>query len=526
MKKVLYFISIFFFIFMSCQKNEHKEKRLRICFNMDPKTLDSRKSGDLATSATLFLLNSGLTEAQKDGSITPALCYSYDISLDKKTYVFHLKDATWSDGHPITAKDFEKSWKKIIDPTFPSLCPQLFYPIKNAEKAAKGEVSLDEVGINALDDKTLIVHLNNPTPYFLSLTSFCIYFPIPTHLEENSSTWDSFSDNNLVSSGPFLLKKWKKGSEMVLQKNPKFWNKDEIFLDEIHISIVDNETTALQMYENDELDWVGALLSPLPLDSIPTIIKSKECFKTPIGGASFCVFNTDIFPFNNKNIRKAFGLAINREEIVNNITQGGENIASRLIPPKMAKNRRDFFNDKDNEQAKELFEKALLELNIKKEDLNITFSYGSNLLHKKQAEALQQYWQNTFNIPIKLEMVEEKTFMDKIHKHKFQAALSYLIVQYNDPMNIFDRFKNKSHSKNYPLYESETYQDLLNYSSSEIDENKRELILEKAEEIILDDMPISPIYHHNYILLTKPYVKNLFVGPVGEVRFDKVYFKK
>lgn len=530
MKKLTFWILSISMIFTtSCHKKESTlERKLTINFNMDPRTLDARKSGDLVTTATLNLLFKGLTEATESGEIIPSLCKSFEISKDKKTYTFHIReDAFWSDGIKITAYDFEKSWKKIIDPNFPALCPQLFYPIKNAEKAAKGEVSLDEVGINAIDEKTLIVNLNEPTPYFLSLTSFCIYFPVPSHIVEKNPNWDSLVGDNFICSGPFKLKTWNHTSDLFFVKNPSYWNSKNVWLNEIQVNIIKDENTTLQMYENNEVDWVGALLSPLPLDSVNSIKKRKDFSQIPVGGTTFCVFNVEKFPFNNKNIRKALGLAIDRKSIIKNIIQGNETAATRCIPPLLMINKNlSFYEDNDIERSKEYFNKGLSELKVKKEDLKITFSYGTNILHKKQAEALVEKWQKTFNIPIVLEQVEEKAMMERLYKHQFQSALSYWIIQYRDPMNIFDRFKNKIHSKNYPNWENEDYINLLNYSSTFGDSEKREQVLEKAEELFLEEMPISPIYHHNYKMLTKPHVRGLFVGPVGEVRFDKIYFER
>lgn len=527
MKKIFIFMIVAVtFITCSCQKKSENVnlKTLNISFNMDPKTLDPRKSGDIPTSATLFLLYAGLTETAVDGSIVPSIAESIDISKDQKTYIFHIrKDAKWSDGAKITAFDFEKSWKKTISPNFPAICPNLFFVIKNAENAAKGTVSLDEVGIYALDENTLVVNLTNPTPYFLSLTSFCIFFPVPSHIEDNNPNWEMSSEKNLVCSGPFKLKEWKKSNELTVEKNPLFFNSAEIKLDAIKIFIINDENTAFQMYENNKLDWIGALLSPLPLDAIPTLKKHKEHVITPTGGTSFCSFNIDQFPFNNQNIRKAFGLAINRQSIIDNITQLDEKVATRCLPPILSVNKQlEFFKDNDLENAVQLFEKGLQELNVKREDIKITLTFESTIIHKKVAEALQSTWTNIFKVPIALDCIEKKWMMEKMYKHQYQAAISHWLFQYNDAMNILDRFKYKANSKNYPGWENKRYIELLDYSKTLTDQVLRTQVLEKAEEILLDDMALSPIYHHNYIMLIKPYIKGLFIGQVGEVRFDKI----
>ena len=196
------------FFLQSCQKNSStKNKQLKISFYSDPQTADPRKSGDLISSTLIIMLNNGLT-LKENGQLKLAIAKSYEISEDGKEYTFHLRDCYWSDGVKITAYDFEKSWKKVIDPNFPSLCPQLFYPIKNAEKAAKGEVDANEVDIHALDAKTLKVILENPTPYFLSLTSSLVYYPTPSHIVEKDPNWATYKNKKLVTNGPFILSKW------------------------------------------------------------------------------------------------------------------------------------------------------------------------------------------------------------------------------------------------------------------------------------------------------------------------------
>jgi len=391
-------------LFISCNNNNQK-KQLRLSVNMHPTTLDNRKNGDVSSSLFLFMLFKGLTEFKQDGSVGMSLAKSYDLSEDKKTYTFHLRDTKWSDGKDVTAYDIEYSWKKILDPKFPSLCPHLIYSIVNAKKAAKGEVSLDAVGIKALNKKTLVVKLNTPTPYFLNITSFCIFFPIPKHIDEKYPNWENDIDK-YVCNGPFKLKKIDYNKEIIVEKNPLYWDSDTISIDSIKVSIIDNENTTLQMFENGDLDWVGAYSSPLPVDGIPYILKKKEHSIGQIGGTTFCTFNIEKFPFNNKNIRKAFGLSINRKAIVENITQAKELIATRIIPPVLMNGKNILlYKDNNTKKAIEHLEKGLKEIGKTREDINITFTYGSNIIHKKLAETLQENWQKVLKINVKLEQL-------------------------------------------------------------------------------------------------------------------------
>lgn len=507
-----YFFCFIIIFFSSCQVPVDK-KTIKICINREPESLDPRKSNTVASAAVIFNLFSGLTELKTDGTIAKALAKSIDISEDKKRYTFFLKDEKWSDGKEITAYDFERSWKKVVDPDFPSFSSELFYPILNAEKIKKRKMKPETLGVKALDEKTLVVDLEAPCHYFLSLTAFCSFFAVPSHSDN--------TNKNFICSGPFKLKSWTPKNSIILERNRYFWNRENLFLDLLKINIVEDETTALNMFENGELDWIGSFYSPFPPDSIPTIIKEKTNIIREIGGTTFFAFNTKSFPFKNRSLRKAFSLSIDREEIVENITQTKEVVATRFVPPIISKKREKLFESNNIKKAKELFEKGLKELGIKREDLQLNLIYEPTLTNKKLIATIVCKWQKTFNITINLRQLEKKILLSRLHKKQFQFALSYLIAHYLDPTSILNRFKYGDDKKNYSSFENSEYISLL--SIKEKDPKKRALLFEKLEKILADAMPIAPIYHHTSITLKKPNIKGEFIGLFGEPHFEKVY---
>ncbi len=519
MKKITFLILIVFLFTISCKKNISSKNVLKTCIYSDPQTLDTRKTGDYISSQILLMLYRGLMHYTSEGKLVCSVAKSYEISNDKKSYFFYLKDLTWSDGTKITAYDFENSWKKILDPSFPSLYAELLYPIKNAEKAKNGQIAIDQVQVKALDNKTLFVELENPNPYFLFLTSFCVYFPMPTHLVNEEQ---EVPIKNLIFSGPFKLKKWSRNNQIILEKNPLFYDKDKIKLDYIYINIISNENTCFQMYENNDLDFISSFLSPFTVETLGKIQDRKDVIINPIAGYSFLTFNTNSFPFNNENLRKAFSLAIDRKKIVENISQLNEKIATRCIPPILINNENKNLIENNNVNlAKVYFDKALKEMKISKENLNITFSFGSYIIHRKEAEALKQMWEKAFKISIKLNLLEDKVFLYKLHKHDYQLGLARFIVKYNDPMNVFERYKNKNHPKNYSGWEDEEFIRVLDLAKNEFDPEKRTQIIELAESILLDAMPITPLYFYNYTMLKKNYVKGVYTNIVGDLLFDE-----
>ncbi|NGX62759.1 MAG: Oligopeptide-binding protein OppA [Candidatus Anoxychlamydiales bacterium] len=516
MKRIFFILMIF--LLTACEKKPISQKTLRTRIYSDVSSLDTRRAGDYISSQVLFMLYRGLMHYSSTGALTNAICKSYEVSNDKKTYTFHLRKAFWSNGQKITANDFERSWKKILDPKFPAMYAELLYPIKNAEAAKSGKIDIEEVKITAKNKNTLIVELENPNPYFLFLTSFCTYFP----MQEGANKKSADIANNFVSSGPFKIKKWDKNNQLILEKNPYFYDKDKINLDALYINVISNEDTAFQMYENGDVDFISSFLSPLTIETLAKVNKREDANIVPIGGFSFLCFNTEKYPFNNKNLRKAFSLAVDREAIVANITQLNEPIANRCIPPIFLEDRnKTLILNNRIDLAKKHFDEALKELDIGKDELKISFSFGSYIVHKKEAEALKQMWQKAFDIKVGLSQLEDKTHLTRLNQRDFQFALARLIVRYNDPLNIFERFKYKNHPKNYSNWEDEKFSQILDIAKREFNPEKRFRLIELAESMLLDDMPIAPLYFYNYTMLKKHYVKGIYTNIVGDLLFDE-----
>ncbi len=511
----------------SCQKKElspqHQQQCVHLNLKNEPATLDPRKGGDLISSHMHFLLFEGLVRLHPDNSITPAQAESFEISPDGLVYTFFMRDAVWSNGTPVTAFDFEKSWKDILNPSFPSVNAHLLYPIKNAEAAKNGKVSLCEVGIVAKDAKTFIVTLEKPTPYFLDLISFCVFFPVNRQIDREHPDWAYHAGEHYVSNGPFILKEWKHNDEIVAVRNPLYWDKNKIRPETIHFSMISNETTALSLFENGQLDMLGEPLSPLSVDALPSLKKKGKVFKHPVGATTTITFNVDRPPFNNVKIRKAFAYAIDRESIVKNITQMGEIPAINAIPP-VLKNHRNhpFFKDNDSSQAKILLDEGMKELGITKDDFKeVIYYYYTSELNHKVAQAIQQQWQHILGVQIKIENLERKILMDKLIKRNYNFAQNQWVAQYSDQMNILERFKFKANSKNYPNWENSEYIRLLDQSFYE-NGVKRAEILEKAEEILLSEMPICPIYHWDMPYIVQPHLNNVAMTTIGELVFEKL----
>ncbi len=532
-RRLTHLFSLIFFIAIitSCSKTTPAKKIVNgiyLNITQDPLSLDPRKGVDYTSSTIQFLLFEGLFRMSSDALATPALATHFEISNDGLTYTFHLREAKWSNGQPITAYDFSQTWLDMLHPTFPSPNAHLLFPILNAEKAKKGLVSLKEVGIHPLNYNTLEITLETPTPYFLELISFCVFSPVSQNCVQQNNKWAEASTTDFICNGPYRLVKRRAGSELVLEKNPYYWNINSVDLEQITFSIIDNETTALHMFLNNQLDMIGSPFTTIPLDAIPSLLEKKLIKTSEIPATTICCFNLDRYPFNNKNIRKAFAYSINRKEIVDNIIQTGGVPGTNLLPETLLPNQVDpLFIDGDVQTAQMYLKKGLDELGISLNDLpKLTFLHSSMGIYPKLAQAIQAQWQVVLGIMVELNGFEYKVFLDKLGKKDFCIGQCTWIAQYHDPMNILDRFKIKENTKNYPGFDNKEYRDLIDGSLYFDIKEERFSELNKALAILNEEVPFTTIYHWKNSYMQQRHINDLLISSEGFFCLNKVKIDK
>lgn len=519
MKRQLLLLA-FLFCFGCSLTPDKKKGVLKIAFSSYPTTVDPRKSGDFISSTLACLVYEGLTRSLPGNeNIELALAHNVEISSDKRVYTFFLREAYWSDGHPVTAFDFEKSWKKILDPHFPSLSAFLLFSIENAEEYAKGQAPLDSVGILAIDEKTLQVTLKHPTPYFLGLTAFPLFLPIPSHLE-NGPDWEQKLEKGLVVNGPFSVAEVVFEAKIALKKNSSFWNKDNILLEGIEIAIVSSEATALTMFENRELDWLGTPLSPLPLDALSTLTKKADLTFHPMAASTFIAFNTKEGPFVNKDLRKAFSYSIDRETLVQEIVGVGHVPATTALPPSLSTSSSKLYSF-DPTLARKHLENA--PLSLRKAPITLYFKQGQ--IEKRLSQALQKQWKEILGIEVRLQEFDPKTHIAKLHANDFHISLANWIAQFHDPINLLERCKHPQNPKNFGRWENRRFQELLDLASLEINGEKRGQSFEEAEKVLADECPLAPIYHWSSSSISSPRLKYLSFTQSGGVLFERCFIQ-
>ena len=499
-------------IFLLKHESPKASHILRLNSREEPKTMDPRKGGEHYSSQMHFLLFEGLVKLYPDRSIKLAQAESYEVSEDNLVYTFHLKDTIWSNNDPVTAYDFEQSWKDILDPNFPSMNAQLFSPIKNADMAKKGLVSLDDVGIKALDAKTLVITLEKPTPYLFKLLAFSVFCPVNIENDRKKPDWADDAGPYFVCNGPYLLEKWDHDNQIIVTANPNYRKTKDLHPHKILFNIVQKDEITLQMFEKGLVDIIGDCITSIPLEAIPSLEKKYTISHAPRTSSMVIAFNTDKFPFNHYKIRRAFGLAINRQELLRlcgNTKNAGDShvsAATNMIPPVLKENRhRFFFADNDIAQAKTLLEEGMAELGITKDAFSpvVLYYHSRACITTQIMQVIQQQWFDALGILIKIECLDYKIALNKLISGDYDMSFVFWSAMYFDPMSILERFKYKTLAKNYTNWENQEYIRLLDRSFYE-QADERFHTLEEAEELFLNEMPVIPLYHENYIYITNP----------------------
>jgi oligopeptide transport system substrate-binding protein len=485
---------IFFLMFLlsGCQQTAPKpDQTIRINLGADPLTLDPRKARDVRTLTLMHMLYEGLTRVSKNGEIELGLAAKVSVSEDQLKYVFSLRNSFWSNGEPVTSFDFANAWQAVLDPKFPSDMAYQLYVLKNGRNVKTGVVGMDQLGVKTPDPQTLVVELEQPVPYFLELLSTATFFP--------------YKENEI--NGPFILKSWARGDQIILEKNSKYWEADAVKVDHMELFMVSNDTE-MRMFEEGQLDWAGSPLSRIPPDAIAELKKSEKLCVSPFAATYFLRVNTQ--KIEDQNLRKALSFAIDRQSIVEHILQGGQKPATGLVPPEMGLSETGYFKDHDLERARALFGKC---------DRKITLSYLSNEWSRTLAQSLQKQWEEGLGIIVELEAVEPKIYFRRIAQKDYQIALCDWTADFNDPINFLEVFKYKDASTNNTGWEDPEYIALLDRSSMAKTLEERKEALRAAERLLMEQMPIIPVYHLAMNFLQGEGLEQVALSPLGQIDF-------
>lgn len=500
-----FFITLFIttlLLFSACNKNSLKKNKQHLTLNIvsEPQSLDPRKVRDLNAVNLSKILFDGLMRLTKNGSIEYAIAESFSLSEDGKTYIFKLKDTYWSNGDKLTAYDFEYTLKSSLSPNFTSNASSLNI-IKGAKKAKKNQISLDDIGIKTIDEKTLIFELKKPCPYFLNLLTCPVFFAVNKNMDQKDPKWAQ-SKNNFVSNGAFTLADWKKNDELICKKNEHYWDKDKVKLQKISMLMLTNDVE-LNMFELNQLDIAGSPFSSIIVDSLQKLKQDKSYHVAPYFGTSFLRVNSK--KISDLNFRKDLINAFDRKKITEHVLQGGQLATSKLVPVKKEMNVPIIKKDYDAKK--------------------ITLTYVSDDRSHILAQALQRDFKENLNLEVNLKAIERKTYYEKLGSLDYELALSSWIADFADPIDFLNVFKYKDSSTNNTGWENESYIKLLEKSERVLDAKDRQKLLDQAEDILLSEAPIIPLYHLTQNFLQKENLKDLKIYPSGFLDLKYAYFE-
>jgi len=504
-----------------------KSKEINLAITSEPPSLHPQLATDTTSSAILINVFEGLTVSDADGQPTPGMAEKWDISPDKKTYTFHLRDAKWSNGDPVVAGDFEYAWKWALNPENLSEYASIFYPIKGAQAYNEKGGSIDAVGIKAEDDKTLVVTLENPTPYFLELTGFKTYLPVNQKVTEANKEWYTDAGENFVTNGPFKLSDWKHSESITLAKNADYWDASNVDLDTVNIDMVEKEATVATKYKGGELDYIGAPFQTVDLNVIDEFKKDKTLRIKDTASIYWYKFNTKDKIMSNANIRKALTLAIDRQKLIDNVTKGEQKPATGMVPiavPKFEEDR-GYMKDNDVDGAKAALEAGMKELGIKDpKDIKVNISFNTSEAHAAIAQFIQEEWKTKLGITSQLDNSEWQVYLEKVNTGDYQVARMGWVADYLDAYTFLEMFDTAKNGNNDTGWENAEYKGFLDKAIAEVDEAKRIDYLKQAEAVIMKELPVAPIYYYTNLSVVKDGIENLNPNPTGDIHLK--YVKK
>ena len=443
-----------------------------------------------------------------DGYI-PGTAESWSISDDGKEYIFKLnKNAKWSNGDPVTADDFVWSWKRILTASLGSQYPDMLYYLVGAYEYHNGQIdNFDEVGVKALDTYTLKVNLKNPTPFFIGLLSHYSTWPVHKEtvlkhgdIDDRNGEWTR--PGNFVCNGPFQLKTWELNNKIVVEKNPHYYDESMVRLNEIHYYPVSNVMTEDRMFRAGQLH----LTSSMPTQKCPIYIEEKNpnLKIDPYMGTYFYRINTENETLSDVRVRKALAYSIDRQLLVDKVTQCGQIPAYSFTPPGSNGYQPSTQIPYDPILAKQLLAEAGYSSDNPFPKLEILFN--TNEGHRKVALAIQQMWQNELGIEVELVNQDWKVYLSREMVGDFQISRAGWIGDYEDPNTFLDLMR-PNRGNNKTGWENMDFDALVEEANTINDQEKRYELLNEAEKILIDNMPIIPLYTYVRVYQLSPDVK-------------------
>jgi len=498
--------------------SKNKKKEVTLVSTTDVPQLDPTKTTDSTSIIVTNNVFEGLYRLDGDNKPTPGIAESVEVSKDKKTYTFKLrKDAKWSDGSAVTADDFIYAWKRALDPKTAAEYAYILQDLKNANKIMAGKAELDELGVKKIDDQTLEVQLEAPAPYFLGLTSFPTYLPLKQSFVEDKGDKFATSVDTMVFNGPFVLDKWQANAGWTYKKNPDYWDKANVKMDQINVKVVKEISTGVNLFEAKEVDF-----APITSEFVSQYEKSEDYKTRPDARINFLRFNQKNKALKNKNIRKALALGFEKQGITDVILNDGSKPANFIVAKDFTftPDGEDFrvkypdLQSYDADAAKKAWDAGLKELGVKTVELSM-LSRDEDAFKKVSEYLKGDLEKHLPGLTINIKQQPFKNFLDLESKGDYDISAAGWGPDYQDPMTFLDMWLTGG-SFNRMEYSNKKFDDLIKGAKQQADEAKRWSDMQEAEKILLtDDYAIAPIYQKGEAYLQRTNIDKLYRHPFG-----------
>ncbi len=505
------------------QWHQKLKQILRIALEYSVVSLDPRIGGEAISGDILRFLFEGLTRFNKDGIVENGIAESIECSSNLKQYIFKLRPTFWNDGSPLSAYDFEYSWKKILSPDFKTSFADHFYHIKNAKEAKEGLVPLDEVGIQVIDDRTLKVDLIAPSPHFLQWTAHPLFSPVHRLVDQQFPQWPYQSGRYYPCNGPFQLKMNQPSQGYQLIKNPYYWEAGKVKINQVILTNM-NPSQAIHAIQKKEVDWLGNPFGAWHPTYNNLSSKENKLLRFPNTWLLCSAINVNALPFNHPKIRQAFCYAIQRSEIIESAYMPLSPAQSILLPHYREKNSV-LFPDYNKDLAIQLFQEGLQELNLKPEDLaplSIIFLETGIQVHI--ANFLKKQIEDCFQIQVVLESMPWSTAFNRLSKGQFQMGFFAWTAWVDDPFYLLKIFKSKNNETNFSKWEHSEFQNLIDLSEQEMTPFQRSKHLLEAEKLLSREAPVIPLFFQPSQAMVNEKLHVVFRNPTGPFNLGRSYY--
>ena len=520
------------------KKSGDSKKILTIQLGPDVESIDPALNSAVDGANYILYLSDNLLKIDKEGKVVPGLAEKYDISDDQLTWTFHLRDGLkWSDGSDFTAEDFVYSWQRMVDPNVAAPYAQTVlgmvegYDEAIGKPDAEGNTTIDpdptKLNVEAPDDKTLIVHMAKPTPYFDKLAAFISLSPVKKDVvEANPDGW-SIDPKTYISTGPFKLTEWKPGSYLMFEKNENYWDADSVKLDGIKCLLMEDQNATFSAYESGD----ALMIKDIPTQEITTLKERADYHLDPMLGTYYLDLNNTLDEFKDSRVREALSLALDRKYISEVITSGTYTPATGFVSEGVTDwdgsawkdNVTDssaYINVEDHAgnlaKAKELLKEAGYENGVGLPEM--VYSTNDASYHKKIAEYLQQAW-GELGLKVEVNIVEWKSFTPQRRSGNYQIARDGWVMDYNDPSNILE-LALTGNGNNNAKYSNPEFDALMEKAATEKDPQTRFGYLHQAEDFIMKDTAMVPLLYYNDFYLQSDKITGSWHSPDGFWHFE------